>query len=669
MLKYRADIDGLRAIAVSSVVIYHAMPALLPSGYVGVDIFFAISGFLIGGIIYSGVTDRDFSYTSFYARRARRILPALMAVVMATLLIGFFYLDSYTYSQLSAQSISALGGFSNIYFWAKTNYFDVAAAYKPLLMTWSLGVEEQFYVIFPVLMLLTVRFGSIWRIGLVAVIIVASFAYSLVTTHSSPIQAFYLLPSRAWELGVGVLAAMLMQEKWLKAPSGLLAELLAVTGLAMLVASVVIFDHDTPFPGWAATLPVFGTLLLILTGKSFINTRLLSLKPVVFVGLISYSWYLWHWPLMAYVRNASDRGDPGHALLVMAVLSFFVAILSWRFIEQPFRNRQLPNLKVLARYAGVLAISMLIPLIVRLDRGMPDRHSVALAKAIAATDEGRGMCLKDYGVSEPDVPGTACYPEHSRFALIGDSHAAAAAPGLVKLAAQQGTTLAQFNKSACTPLLGYANFWSFDKGSKFDFARRCGQYMDNAARMIADDPEIETVYIVAYWPEEAGRDDYLVYADGELGVPAERVEAVREGLGNLVDRLRDAGKTVILAGDVPPMRFDPMRRAISDGFPLRRYVRDIFGLGFRVRDERVELAAIRQGNEEVGEIVRAIAEARPDVGYVDIRSQLCNADGCRIVSDGTPLFFDHHHLTGAGARYLDWGQHPQMTAQTPEPGG
>ena len=312
MREYRADIDGLRAIAVSSVVLYHAAPYLVPAGFVGVDIFFVISGYLIGGIVYSGVSERSFSFANFYARRARRILPALIAVVLTSLIAGYFLLDAGAFKRLGSQSVSALVGASNIYFWQKQSYFDPGAEYEPMTMTWSLGVEEQFYICFPFIMFAILRLAKKWRVPILIGIAVLSFGLSIHTLSRSPEAAFYLLPPRAWELAAGVILAILHAEGTLPAPRRSIANVIAVLGLGMIGASIFLFDASTPFPGWMALLPVLGTFLAIHARNSLINQKVLSLRPVVLVGLVSYSWYLWHWPLIARRRDCgAGRGPPG----------------------------------------------------------------------------------------------------------------------------------------------------------------------------------------------------------------------------------------------------------------------------------------------------------------------------------------------------------------------
>ncbi|RAN33860.1 acyltransferase family protein [Hyphomonas pacifica] len=648
MHKYRADIDGLRAVAVSSVVIYHAIPNLVPAGFVGVDIFFVISGFLIGGIIYGDTLDGSFSFANFYARRVRRILPALLAVVLATLLAGLFLLNTHAMKELTSQAFAALFGLSNVYFWDNSDYFATAAVYQPLMMTWSLGIEEQFYVVFPFLMFSLIKLAPRGRIIALLVLIGVSFALSIVAVQRAPVSAFFLLPPRAWELGIGVTLAVMHHEKWIPQASRAVTDLISLVGFALVIASLFLFNHDTSFPGYAVLLPVIGTVMLIHAREGFFNRTLLSWKPVVFVGLISYSWYLWHWPMMAYVRIASDHSHTGGALLSVAAMSFVVAVLSWRYIEQPFRARKLPNIPVLVRYVTVLVAVAAVPVALRLADGVPQRipHSVVVAEKVRA--EGRGTCLLSFDQVWFDE-SLPCYPEGSRIALLGDSHASAAGVGLERYAASEGTTLAQFSKSGCAPLLGYSR----PQQGSLVYARNCADFVDGAWREIASDPDIDTVFIVGSWPSERDR-LFRPVVDEKVLPPVESLEAVDRGLRALVSRLHEANKNVVLVGDVPRLDFNPMERVISDGFVARRFLRDFFGLGYKVKDGRVSSQALMPEYDKVGEAVRRIAEEDERIAYYDLKQVFCEADNCLYEKDGKPIFLDQHHLSAFGSRQVEW---------------
>lgn len=652
MQDYRADIDGLRALAVSSVVLFHAAPLMVPAGFVGVDIFFVISGYLIGGIIYTGVLDKSFSFGSFYARRSRRILPALIAVVLASLVAGYFLLDALAYKKLGSQSLAALIGVSNIYFWRTQSYFAPDAEHEPMTMTWSLGVEEQFYVCFPFIMIAILRLPLKWRLVSMAGLVAASFALSIYTLRISPTSAFYLLPQRAWELAIGVLLAILHAEKLIPVLRREISESLSLVGLGLILASFFLFDAETPFPGWMVLMPVVGTALLIQTRESLINRFALSFRPIVFIGLVSYSWYLWHWPLMAYIRVVSDEGQVGGALLQAIPVSFILAVLSWRFIEQPFRNRTLPTVSILMRYAAALLVMLSLPTLVHMKEGIPDRlpEQVVVANQIAEQGLSRRDCLAMFTDSHPNED-EACQPEGSRIAVLGDSHAAAASVSLSLHAKAQGTVLTHYTKAACTPLLGMAR----EDPERPEHAYRCGAFMESAMEMILTDAEIDTVYIIAAWPANANDPwHYRQFSDGKLGKAVNNMHAMQVGLSGAVDHLEAGGKQVILVKDVPHFEFDPMKRVISNAMPLRKALRDGLGAGLDMEETHAGIEHRKKEYDQSREIVEEIAETRPDVGIVDMQEHLCDGQECQYSKDGMPLYVDPHHLSDVGADHIDW---------------
>jgi peptidoglycan/LPS O-acetylase OafA/YrhL len=337
-MRYRPEIDGLRAVAILAVVLYHAGVFGTNGGYVGVDVFFVISGYLITGIVAAEVNDGRFSLVSFYERRARRILPALFVVIIATTsFTQLFFIDSDL--EGFARSVGATAIFSsNILFWLESNYFASPSLYKPLLHTWSLGIEEQFYIFFPLLLLVA---HKLLRSGLGLLILalaVVSLAANIWATGQSPNAAFYLIQFRAWELFLGAIVAIGVLPR--VAMRGA-AEVLAVTGIGLIAASVFLFDDSTEFPGVAATAPCVGACLIIWS-NSHIRTivgSFLSHKLLVGIGLISYSLYLWHWPILALSSYLLAR--PLHSVesLIAIGASMLAAIVSWRFVEQPFRGR------------------------------------------------------------------------------------------------------------------------------------------------------------------------------------------------------------------------------------------------------------------------------------------------------------------------------------------
>jgi peptidoglycan/LPS O-acetylase OafA/YrhL len=356
--RYRADVDGLRAVAIIAVVLYHATVPFFGGGYVGVDVFFVISGFLIGGIVFRDVSSGRFTFATFYARRAKRIVPALLGMSLVFSGVALALLPPDQLAAFAKSNASALVGAANVRFWMLAHYFGMQWHQDQLVMTWSLGVEEQFYLFLPPLMLAVHRFAPRRLVAVIVILSALSLALSVRLTTGQPTAAFYLLPGRAWELGAGVLMALWLEQvrrRVARRP----AEVLSVLAAVAVLAPIALYDEETPFPGLAAALPVFGTAALIFTEPSTINRVVLASPPMRFIGLVSYSWYLWHWPTIAFARIALGR-ELSPILMALAVAaSFAAAVISWRFIETPFRRpSRLPNPRLLLRYAAALGASL-----------------------------------------------------------------------------------------------------------------------------------------------------------------------------------------------------------------------------------------------------------------------------------------------------------------------
>ncbi len=628
---------------------YHALPGLIPSGFVGVDIFFVISGYLIGGIIYSAVLEKRFSFGNFYARRARRILPALIVVVMAAFLAGIFLLDSKGFRELSSQSVGALIAIPNFYFWEHTSYFATAAEFQPLLMTWSLGVEEQFYIVFPFILLGIVRLPAKFRLLAIAGLTLLSFGYSILVQSADPSFAFYMLPPRAWELGAGATLAIAHHDGFFKPLAIATENLLAMLGAGLVMVSMFLVEGAFSIPGLAVYLSVFGTVLLVHFRDSWINTHLLSLKPVVFVGLVSYSWYLWHWPIISYLRIISDGAPGPWVLLAAAIASFFIAIASWRFVEQPFRRPVRSSLKTLMAAGVILVVALTGPVFGKLTGGWSDRLPEIVQTAEAIRLEGRGICLLKYAEFELHT-GDECNPETATIALLGDSHASALGPGLRLFAESRETRVVQHTKSACRPLLGYTT--STLKRPGLDKA--CGRFLNYAIADILNDDSIETVVLAGEWRTMPGW-DLRTFTAGQVGEIVEYPIALEQGIGDITDVFVSAGKEVIIVGSVPKFETDPMSRVIGDGLPLRQKLRTAL-TGINSKPEQLSRMLVPVDDDMgVTRILRDTALATSRATYMDIRAQLCTDDDmCRYAEAGKPVFFDKQHLSAFGSRSIMW---------------
>lgn len=339
--QYRPDIDGLRAVAILPVVLFHAGLTAFSGGYIGVDVFFVISGYLITSLILNELNVGKFSFINFWMRRARRILPALFVVVVFTLFAGWFILFPTDYKDLGRAALTQAVFSSNIYFWLKSGYFAAPSETKPLLHTWSLSVEEQYYLFIPLTLFLLTKYLNRFSERIIFLLLVVSFLVSAWSSFAYPDAAFYLPHSRAWELLMGSLLAMvIVRRKAVVQPAAWVGELLSVAGLAAIIGAAMFYGKSTPFPGVAALAPCVGTAAIIWSNHDRLTYagRVLAHPWLVGVGLISYSLYLWHWPLLAFARYSSSKELSNISAIGIALGSVLVAWLSYRYVETPFRR-------------------------------------------------------------------------------------------------------------------------------------------------------------------------------------------------------------------------------------------------------------------------------------------------------------------------------------------
>jgi peptidoglycan/LPS O-acetylase OafA/YrhL len=336
-LRYRSDIDGLRAVAVLGVVIYHAFPKVLPGGFSGVDIFFVISGYLISGILYKGHREGGFSFAEFYARRVRRLFPALIVMLVLTLLLGYRLLLKNEFEELGRQVASGMLFVQNFLFWQESGYFDRAGELKPLLHLWSLAIEEQFYLIFPPILILLGRRKS-WLVAVIATMCLGSLILNCLMSVQNPNSDFYMIPYRAWEFLGGSLLAWWHYDKGYEQQVPAFSEVMSLGGLILLGTGMVLIRSGDPYPGWRALIPVTGTLLLIEGGEgAWVNRKILSHPAVIWVGLISYPLYLFHWPLLSFTRITQGKApDVGMTLLALC-FALLASVATYYLVERQIR--------------------------------------------------------------------------------------------------------------------------------------------------------------------------------------------------------------------------------------------------------------------------------------------------------------------------------------------
>jgi peptidoglycan/LPS O-acetylase OafA/YrhL len=651
---YRQDIDGLRALAVLSVVFFHAGVSALHGGFVGVDIFFVISGYLIGAHIYRDIVAGHFALRRFYYRRVKRILPALLALLVVCYVIALVLLSPEELFRFGKTALATLFSVSNFVLWhAAGDYFGLGPALNPLTMTWTLAVEEQFYILLPLLMLLLVRMvktrshttEAIRRILTFTVWIVAalSFVLSVYVTAHHKLPAFYLIPFRAWELAAGVLMALYEARPSTSNLYGgqRLADLRSLLGLACLFYAIFRFDSSTPFPGPGALLPVLGTVLLLSAPQAVANRFLLSAVPLRWIGLISYSWYLWHWPLLSFAHIIAIKPLHTPTTVIIVLLALIPASLSYRYIEQPFRHSRTAPIPLLWRYA-IVTLTIAIPgLIMVATRGIPHRYPEAAM--IEAQTQPDVTC---FGITAP-IDSPHCLPPpdgRPAVALWGDSHANALAPTLRLMAADSNLRLLTFVHTSCPPLQGVGH-----ASPVVPFDPSCIDFNTAALHRILQDPTIHTVILAGFWSAQLFEfPGYVRPTQHYPYLPDRRRANLIEGLHDTVSALRSAGKRTILIQDGPWFNFNPLPRALATVMPARLWsathlLRQHADLTTALPSE------IFSSIDDTGAAIVTSEAQRSGAELFYLNPHLCVHQTCPFVAGTHLLYRDEQHLTDYAA--------------------
>ncbi|MCU4675454.1 acyltransferase [Catenovulum sp. 2E275] len=458
ILRYRPEIDGLRAIAVTVVVLFHAGLQLFNGGFVGVDVFFVISGYLITSIILKESAQEKFSLKLFWLKRIRRIWPALYCVLfVSTLLFAFIYPINLYHNFIQSAFTTQVFA-SNIYFWSQGGYFGSAHELKPLLHTWSLSIEEQFYIFFPLLLIGLKRWLAQYTLYVIGTMTIISLILCIFYTNYDSNAAFYWIPFRAWELGIGACAAI--YGKNISKPN--IASITSILGLALIIISVFTFDHLTPFPSYSALLPTTGALLILLSNSpTILVNKILSSSPFTFIGKISYSVYLWHWPIVVLAFWFFPEGHSAHVIISIVLLSYLLGYLSYRFIETPFRNHhKFPNSALLKTYgvATLILIALLTTfhfnsnaILVDPDKQIITQYYKALKPPI-----NRKQCTDVYRKGQDELCQLrSTYKTHSDIDVFvwGDSHADVLMPAFERLVEQSDINIEYSTTLGCQPII------------------------------------------------------------------------------------------------------------------------------------------------------------------------------------------------------------------------
>lgn len=650
---YRPDIDGVRAIAILSVVLYHAGVPLLSGGFTGVDVFFVISGYLIGGHIFSELRSGTFTFLSFYKRRAKRILPAFYVVMAFTFLAAIVLLSPLEAYKFAKWAVASMLSVSNIGFSLGLPYFRTSSDLNPLLMTWSLGVEEQFYAVIPLLLALLVRKRRGLALPAIMVLCALSFGFAWRELGSHPSMAFFSLPARAWELGAGVVLALTQLSWKRKLPSARLTQVAGLIGFALMLLPMFLLTSATSFPGAAALPSVLGTALVISASDCWINRRLLSLAPLVFIGRISYSWYLWHWPLLAFLRVTTGGKVSPSVTAIAITISFAAAVLSYYIVEQPFRRSSSAPAPLLLRYAAVSLIFVGVFAAMFVSHGFSDRYPALSQEETALLAKEQDPCLADYGIDKPDL-SSHCYPASDprpSVVLWGDSHAGMYAPALRQIANSEGYNFVEMGKSVCLPMKGATLFLPEHPS----FARECAEFNKRALGLIAADLRIQIVIMAGVWESpfyESTTDPLISDLAHEREIPS--AAAVRttfvDSLSGTIQYLQKHGKHVIVFDNAPIFDFDAQSRFRTLQIPARHAVATLLGL--EIGNHGMAPRAFVSASSVSTSLLKQVVDATPGAELIDLKPMLCNSqDLCKYIDGNQLLYRDEGHLTPDGARY------------------
>jgi peptidoglycan/LPS O-acetylase OafA/YrhL len=662
-MTYLPFVDGLRAIAVLAVVAFHAHPSAVPGGFAGVDVFFVISGFLITRFITHEMASNSFSLPRFYVRRARRLLPAALVCFVSIAVLSAFVLLPDAYWYLGRSLMSALLMYANIFFYDTGGYFTSPSLEKPLLHTWSLSIEDQFYLTWPLLLLaLTNGLPRKAIVALALALALVSLGFAEFKIAQDPEFAFFQLPTRAWELLMGAILALGATSLTF---SKVQAETLAIAGTVLVVMSFALLTPEAHFPGLGAVPACLGTVAIIAAGLSqqTLVSRLLSVKPVVFVGLISYSLYLWHWPLISLSSYRLERQlNVGEAVAVVAV-SFVIAVLSWRYVERPFRTRHdaeaaasgatvLPPADRSFVLAAVVCTICVIGIAgaLKVGKGIPQRFDGSVRTVLEQLVSGnplRSRCddyqniFKNDGVCNFGRKKSAA--ESYEVALFGDSMADHWAPLVAKYADDKNLAGRQVTNGGC------GLFFNFDVPlTPTAKMRECAAYQSEALKFVSANPGLRIAVISGFWQKwlrriETGRaiseqEVRTLSLSSSAGTAYPRFE---NALADTIKIFTDRGIQVLLIGQIPVYTALPLRCVVSH----IESGSDTAICGMETSAAMAELAASNQALTRAAQNLAAVSVSLPS-------NYMCQKTRCSPMLDGTFLYKNGGHVNQFGAQVL-----------------
>lgn len=671
--QYRPEIDGLRGIAILSVLIFHLNNFILPGGFTGVDVFFVISGFLITSIIVRDLTQDKFSFSNFYIRRVRRIFPALFAMLLVSFIIGFLTLTIIEFATFANSLRYASAQISNFFFMKKLNYFDISSENNLLLHTWSLSVEEQFYVIYPILLFAIFKLRKYKNLPLyfLAILTIVSFGVSEYLVNASPKVAFFSLPSRFWELAMGGLVAI-SDKKFSKK----ISEIIGAIGISLLFISLFIADKNH-FPGFGALMPVIGTCLVIIAcqNNQIVTYKILTTKFLLFIGLISYSLYLWHWLFIAAFKGYMEQSELSLATSIsIATISVIISFFSWKYIENPFRKTKslsqekfillplfkLTKIKLYYPFLILLAVALLFEITasdIRSDfkKGTAKWSNLRMTKD-AKHNESKKILnnLTNKNCIDGDFYNDYCQPNSSKkfakkeFAkkefdvlLIGDSHGEHYANAVQAWSNKHNLSFFMMAHGGCPPLFGVGK--TNDDG-------RCDRLDKEVDKILETHKSIKYVFIASRWEIYASNKNNLMFdKQGKTLSLEDSRKMFEDEFEAMIKKLSTMNKYIIILTQTPKMNggaekyndkiYLPITKLISPYSASKRY---------NSIEKKQYLEMIKYNNEAISKI--SAKYKKTAIFYPE--NYLCDLEFCYSTKDGTVLYYDSDHLNLDGGLYL-----------------
>jgi peptidoglycan/LPS O-acetylase OafA/YrhL len=649
-LEYRREIDGLRAIAVLPVIFYHAGFEAFAGGFIGVDVFFVISGYLITTIILAEMNNGKFSLLTFYERRARRILPALFFVMLCCLPFAWLWLVPKD-MEYFCQSLTAVSAFSsNILFWRKSGYFDTGAEFVPLLHTWSLAIEEQFYMLFPLFLMLLWKLRKRWILSSLVLIAIVSLAGAHYGSSRKAGATFFLLPTRGWELAIGAVIAFYFLYKKDQAElirsHKIASEAFGLLGLSLICYSIFAFDKATPFPGFYALVPTIGTALIIIfsTAKTTVG-RLLGTKLMVGIGLISYSTYLWHQPLFVFARHRSLTEPNVTLLLALSALSVVLAYFTWRYIESYFRNKKVVSRSQVFAFAVTgSSFFAFAGLAGYLSQGFENHFDKTF---IRITTPAEGIITGCSAVQELSSGYTAIIGDKTKtptIALLGDSHSTTITKALDEVLINKEKSLVVYAQSWGVPLLDVAT-------NTPEKCRSNRVFMLNALNDVVNNSNIDTVIMVAEWANYTeGRrwgdtiTSYYTDKYSKSNSIDENVKVFERGLKRTLELLANRGIKIIIVGSVPEYNLR-----------VPEYLGKLYRFYNSTKIPREYLITYKDYEKRNANVFKAFGNANVYklANYIDTFKLFCNGTFCEYMDNDNNVFYqDASHVSYSGSKVI-----------------